>query len=53
MSHEAIFALIAAKNWEIDLIDVKTVFLYKLIKGEVYIQQPTSFDNQNGDVSKL
>ena len=53
MSYKAIFALAAAKNWEVHQMDVKTAFLYGLIEGEVYVRQPTGFDNQSGDVCKL
>ena len=41
MSYKAIFALAAAKNWEVHQMDVKTAFLYGLIEGEVYVRQPT------------
>ena len=53
MSYKAIFALAAAKNWEVHQMDVKTAFLYGLIEGEVYVRQPTGFDNQSGQVCKL
>lgn len=45
MSYKAIFALAAAKNWEVYQMDVKTAFLYGLIEGEVYVRQLTGFDN--------
>ena len=38
MSYKAIFALAAANNWDVYQMDVKTVFLYGLIEGEVYVQ---------------
>ena len=53
MSYKAIFALAAAKNWKIHQIDVKTAFLYEFIEGEVYVRQPTGFDNQSRQVCKL
>ncbi len=53
MSYKVIFALAAAKNWEIHQMDVKTAFLYELIEGEVYVRQPTGFDNQSRQVCKL
>ncbi len=53
MSYKAIFALAAAKHWEVHQMDVKTAFLYGLIEGEVYVQQPTGFDNRSGQVCKL
>ncbi len=38
MSYKAIFALAAANNWDVHQMDVKTVFLYGLTEGEVYVQ---------------
>lgn len=53
MSYNAIFAFAAAKYWDVHQMDVKTAFLYGLIEGKVYVRQPTSFDNQSGEVCKL
>ena len=38
MSYKAIFALVAAKNWEVHQMNVKTAFLYGLIEREVYVR---------------
>lgn len=53
MSYKAIFAISAAKNWQIHQIDVKTVFLYCLIEGEVHVRQPQRFDNGTCQLCKL
>ena len=37
ISYKAIFAIAAAKNWEVHQMDVKTAFLYGLIEIEFYI----------------
>ena len=43
MSYKAIFALYAARDWDIDHMDVKTAFLYGLIKEIIYLIQPTGY----------
>lgn len=53
MSYKAIFTIAATKNWEVHQMDVKTVFLYRLIEWEIYVWQPTGFDNLSGEVCKL
>lgn len=45
MSYKAIFALCAARNWDIDHMDVKTAFLYGLVEEIIYVIQPTSYSN--------
>lgn len=45
MNYKAIFALICTHNREIHQINVKTTFLYSLIKGEVYVNQLHRFNN--------
>ena len=50
MSYKAIFALIIAKNWEIHKVDMKTAFLYCLIEGEVYVNQPHSYNDETARV---
>ena len=37
MSYKLIFAIVAALDQEIDQIDVKTAFLYRLVKETVYM----------------
>lgn len=53
MSYKAIFALACTNNWEIYQINIKTAFLYELIKSEVYINQPHSFNNVITKVCRL
>jgi hypothetical protein len=43
MSYKAIFALAAAYNWEIEQMDVKTVFLYRDIDEDIWIELPTGY----------
>ncbi|SMQ52987.1 unnamed protein product [Zymoseptoria tritici ST99CH_3D7] len=43
MSYKAIFAIAAALDYEIEQMDVKTAFLYRLIKDIVYVEQPHEF----------
>lgn len=45
MGYKPIFALSSAKYWKIYQINVKTVFSYRLIESEVYINQPHGFKN--------
>lgn len=40
MSYNAIFAIVAALNLEIEQLDVKTVFLYCNINEKIYVKQP-------------
>ena len=53
MSYKAIFALACANNWEIHQMDVKTAFLYGLIEGEVYVNQPHGFNDGTTRVCRL
>ena len=53
MSYKAIFVLAYANNWEIHQIDVKTAFLYGLIKGEVYVNQSYRFNDGTAKVYQL
>ena len=43
MSYKSIFAIAAARDWEIEQMDVRTAFLYGDIEEEIYVQQPTGF----------
>lgn len=38
MSYKAIFAFCAAHNHEIELIDIKTAFLYQHIDKKIYVK---------------
>ena len=44
ISYKAIFALAAALDWELEQMDVKTVFLYGNVKETIYVTQPTGFE---------
>ena len=37
MSYKALFAIAAARDFEIEQMDIKTAFLYKSIKEEIYV----------------
>ncbi|SMR55934.1 unnamed protein product [Zymoseptoria tritici ST99CH_3D1] len=52
MSYKAIFAIAAALDYEIEQMDVKTAFLYGLIKETVYVEQPHEFE-EGDDVCLL
>jgi hypothetical protein len=43
MSYKALFAIAAAKDWEIEQMDVITTFLYGQVEEDIYIKQPTGF----------
>lgn len=48
-----IFALAAQKNWSLQQLDVKTVFLNGVLDEEVNMQIPPGFQTQQGKVCKL
>jgi hypothetical protein len=52
MTYEAIFAIAAALDLELEQMDVKTAFLYGKI-DEIYVGQPEGFDDGTGRVWKL
>ena len=45
MSYKSIFAIAAARDWEIEQMDVQTAFLYGDMNEQTYIQQPIVFTN--------
>lgn len=53
MSYKAIFAIAATYNLEIEQMDVKTAFLYGIVKNNVYISQPKGFTDGTRKVYKL
>ena len=53
MSYKTLFALAAAKDLEIEQMDVKTAFLYGDIDEEIYVEQPPGFDDGTGRVCRL
>jgi hypothetical protein len=44
MSYKAIFAIAAARDYEIHQMDVKTAFLYGDVQEEIYVEQPTGYE---------
>ncbi len=53
ISYKAIFAITAAYDLEIEQMDVKTAFLYGMVKNDVYISQPEGFTDGTRKVCKL
>lgn len=53
MSYKAIFAIVAALDWELEQMDVKTAFLYGLIDVEIYVEQPQGCATGKGKVCRL
>lgn len=55
MSYKALFAITAAKDYEIEQMDVKTAFLYSELsyKEPIYIEQPDGFTNSTDNVCLL
>ena len=43
ISYKSIFAIAAARDSEIEQMNVQTAFLYRDIEEEIYVQQPTGF----------
>lgn len=48
-----LLALAAAKDYEISQFDIKTAFLHGDLKEEIFMLQPTRFDNGSGRVCKF
>jgi hypothetical protein len=53
MSYKALFAIAAAKDWEIEQMDVITAFLYGQVEEDIYIKQPTGFEDGTDKICKL
>lgn len=53
MSYKAIFAIAAARDWEVHQMDVKTAFLYGGVEEDIYINQPTGYGDTTPRVCKL
>ncbi len=53
MSYKAMFAMTATLNYEIEQMNVKTSFLYKNIKKNIYIEQLTNFNSNDTLIYKL
>jgi hypothetical protein len=52
MAYE-MFAIATTMDLEIEQMDVQTAFLYGDIDGDVYMEQPSEFDDGSGRVCKL
>jgi hypothetical protein len=50
MSYKALFAMAAAKDLEIEKMDVKTAFLYGAIDEDIYVEQPTGYDQWSSNL---
>ena len=46
-------ALAAEHNWEVQQLDVKTVFLYAPIKKKVFVAEPSGFETKDKDGGPL
>lgn len=53
MSYKALFAIASALNYEIEQMDVKTAFLYGNVNDEVYVEQPTGYEEDTDGVCLL
>ena len=53
MSYKAIFAIAAARDWDIHQIDVKTAFLYDNIDEKIYVNQPLGHTDGTSKICKL
>ena len=53
MSYKALFALAAAKDLEIEQMDVKTAFLYGYIDEEIYMEQAPGHSDGTTRVCRL
>lgn len=56
ISYKALFAIVVAKDYEIEQIDVKTAFLYGKLdykNNPIYIEQPEGFTNSTNNVCLL
>jgi hypothetical protein len=53
MSYKAQFAIAAAMDYEIEQMDVKTAFLYGNVNDEVYVEQPTGYEEDTDSVCLL
>lgn len=53
MSYKVLFAIAAAMDYEIEQMDVKTAFLYGHVEDEVYVEQPTGYEEDAQSVCFL
>jgi Reverse transcriptase (RNA-dependent DNA polymerase)/gag-polypeptide of LTR copia-type len=47
MSYKALLAIAAAQDLEIEQMDVKTAFLYGKLDEDIYVEQPTGFEDKD------
>jgi hypothetical protein len=47
MTIRTINAMVATKRWFLHQMDVKNVFFHRDLQEEVYMEQPTSYVDQN------
>lgn len=50
MSYKALFAIAAAKDLEIEQMDAKIAFLYGAIEEDIYMEQPTGYDQSSSNL---
>jgi len=53
MSYNALFAIAAARDYEVEQMDVKTAFLYGTIDEDIYMEQPTGMADRSSRVCQL
>jgi hypothetical protein len=53
MTCKALFAIAAAKDYELEQIDRKAAFLYGPVEEEIFIEQPTGSEKEPSLVCKL
>lgn len=52
-SYKAIFAHAAARDWDLEQMDVSTAFLYGEVEEDIYVIQPFGLGDRNKRVCKL
>jgi hypothetical protein len=53
MNYKTMYVIIVINDWEIEQINVKTIFLYDKILEDVYVVQFTSFEQSVNQICKL
>ena len=48
-----LLAMAAKYDWEVDLVDIVTAFLYAGVKERIYVEQPTGFEEEVSKVCLL
>ncbi len=52
-SYKTIFALAAARDWDLEQMDVSTAFLYEEVEEDIYFIQPVGLEDGSDRVCKL